>query len=149
MTVYCKLFLYLCLNYSSIAFTGLWKDAVYLQLFICMQQNGGRRVRYLAQTPINSDCLIEVDVISELFLKGGSRGVSMVSKNWSDQPWLVFACISLIMSMLPYSYTFMCWKPVIKISRSALVSVQRPLIKFESPRFDSQQHHHASYLSPA
>ena len=53
--------------------------------------------------------------------KGGSRGVSKVSRNWSDHLWLVFACISLIMSMLPYSYTFMCWKPVIKVFQSALV----------------------------
>ena len=52
--------------------------------------------------------------------KGRSRGVSKVSRNWSDHLWLVFACISLLMSMLPYSYTFMCWKPVIKVSRSTL-----------------------------
>ena len=55
--------------------------------------------------------------------KGGSRGVSKVSRNWSDHLWLVFACISLIMSMLPYSYIFMRWKPVIKVSRSALEKV--------------------------
>ena len=54
--------------------------------------------------------------------KGGSRGVSKVSKNWSDHLWLVFACISLIMSMLPYSYTFMHWKPVIKVYGTALES---------------------------
>ena len=47
--------------------------------------------------------------------KGGSRGVSKVSRNWSDHLWLVFACISIIMSMLPYSYSFMCRKPDIKI----------------------------------
>ena len=52
--------------------------------------------------------------------KGGSRDVSKVSRNWSDHLWLVFACISLLMSMRPYSYTFMCWKPVIKVSLSAL-----------------------------
>ena len=52
--------------------------------------------------------------------KGGSRGVSKLSRNWSDHLWLVFACTSLIMSMLPYSYTIMRWKPVIKVSRSAL-----------------------------
>ena len=55
-----------------------------------------------------------------LIAKGGSRGVSKVSRNWSDHLWLVFAYISLIMSMLPYSYTFMCWKPVIKVFRFAL-----------------------------
>ena len=44
-----------------------------------------------------SFCITSVTV-----LKGGSRGVSKVSRNWSDYLWLVFACISLIMSMLPY-----------------------------------------------
>ena len=57
--------------------------------------------------------------------KGGSRGVSKVSRNWSDHLWLVFAYISLIMSMLPYSYTFMCWKPVIKVSQSALAGYSK------------------------
>ena len=52
--------------------------------------------------------------------KGGSKGVSKVSRNWSDHLWLALACISLI-TMLPYSYnTFMRWKPVINVSRSAL-----------------------------
>ena len=60
-------------------------------------------------------------------IKGGSRGVSKVSRNWSDHLWLVFACTNLIMSMLPYSYTFMCWKPVIKVSRSALGYYTRQL----------------------
>ena len=55
-----------------------------------------------------------------MHFKGGSRGVSKVSRNWSDHLWLVFAFISLIMSMLPYSYTFMRWKLVMKVSRSAL-----------------------------
>ena len=58
-----------------------------------------------------------------LYSKGGSRGVSKVSRNWSDHLWLVFACISLIMSMLPYSYTFMCWKPVISIRPSIVCNL--------------------------
>ena len=62
----------------------------------------------------------EMTILINTPIKGRSRGVSKVSRNWSDHLWLVFACISLIMSMLPSSYTFMRWKPVIKVSRSAL-----------------------------
>ena len=53
--------------------------------------------------------------VTPILDKGGSRGVSKVPRNWSDHLWLVFACIGLIMSMLPHNYTFMCWKPVIKV----------------------------------
>ena len=64
--------------------------------------------------------MVASQLANVVILKGGSRGVSKVSRNWSDHLWLVFACISLIMSMLPYSYTFMRWKPVINVSQSAL-----------------------------
>ena len=63
--------------------------------------------------------------IQHVSYKGGSRGVSMVSRNWSDHPWLVFACVSFIYASRIASYTFKCWKPVIKISRSALVVTVR------------------------
>ena len=71
---------------------------------------------------------------SVVFYPGRSRGVSKVSKNWSDHLWLVFACISLIMSMLPYSFTFMRWKPVINVSRSALATYA-PTQRFPAGHF--------------